>query len=37
MSRRLESSRLVLRPPGPDDLAAYVAVVGDEDAERQTP
>ena len=32
---RLETSRLVLRPPTADDLPAYIAVVGDDDAERE--
>jgi RimJ/RimL family protein N-acetyltransferase len=32
---RLETARLVLRQPGPDDLGAYVTVIGEEDGERE--
>jgi RimJ/RimL family protein N-acetyltransferase len=32
---RLETERLLLRQPTPDDLPSYVAVLGEDDAERE--
>ena len=32
---RITTERLVLRRPGPEDLASYVAVMGQDDAERE--
>lgn len=35
MTRRIETTRLVLRQPGADDIVGYAAVLGQEDAERE--